>query len=160
MIWGTDNRRSISGTAVFLNGAPVCMRSGQQETTSLSTTEAELVAATQCAQDMLYEFRILTSIGLQVALPMTLEVDNGGTVDLANNWSIGGRTRHIEVQQYFVRELKEANLLQVIWTPGSEMSSDLFTKNLPGAIFEKHARKFVGEDKYFTNPQDASGRIG
>eukprot|EP00980_Cylindrotheca_fusiformis_P024838 scaffold12577_cov64-Cylindrotheca_fusiformis.AAC.1 len=60
-----DNRRSISGTSVFLNGAPVCMRSGQQQSTTLSTTEAELVAGVQCAQDMLYVYRILTSIGLK-----------------------------------------------------------------------------------------------
>jgi hypothetical protein len=35
-------------------------------------------------------------------LPMLLEMDNKGTVDLANNWSIGGHTRHIDVQQCFL----------------------------------------------------------
>jgi hypothetical protein len=28
---------------------------------------------------------------------MVLEVDNKGVVDLANNWSVGGCTRHISV---------------------------------------------------------------
>ena len=144
----TDSRKSISGTSVFLNEAPVCMRSGQQESTTLSTTESELVAGTQCAQDVLYVYKIMTSIGLKVKLPMILEIDNRGTVDLANNWSIGGRTRHIEVRQYFVRELKEAGLLQVKWISGDEMSSDLFTKNLPGNITQlkmiKLTRSFKG----------------
>jgi hypothetical protein len=31
---------------------------------------------------------------------MLLTMDNKGTVDLANNWSIGGCTRHVYVQQF------------------------------------------------------------
>ena len=30
-------------------------------------------------------------------LPMILEMDNKGAVDLASNWSIGGCTRHVDV---------------------------------------------------------------
>jgi hypothetical protein len=32
-----------------------------------------------------------------VKLPMVLKMDNQGAVYLANNWSIGDRTRHIDV---------------------------------------------------------------
>ena len=28
-------------------------------------------------------------------LPILLENDNKGAVDLANNWSLGGQTRHV-----------------------------------------------------------------
>ncbi len=34
---------------------------------------------------------------LLVKLLMIHEMDNKGAVDLANNWSIGGRTRHVYV---------------------------------------------------------------
>ena len=54
-------------------------------------TPLELDAAAECAQDMLFAKQIMESIGLQVKLPMVLEVDNKGTVDLINNWSVGGR---------------------------------------------------------------------
>jgi hypothetical protein len=63
-------------------------------------------AATNNAQDMLYTKRIIESLGLQVQLPMILEVDNKGAVDLVNNYSVGGRTRHVETRQYFLRQLK------------------------------------------------------
>ena len=53
----------------------------------LSVTEAETVAGVQCVQDMLYVKRLLESMGLLVELPMILEIDNSGAVDLANNWS-------------------------------------------------------------------------
>jgi hypothetical protein len=51
---------------------------------------------------MLYEMRVLESIGLKVQLPMVLEVDNKGVVDLANNWSVGGPTHHISVHVNFL----------------------------------------------------------
>lgn len=79
---------------------------------------------------------------------MQLQVDNKGAKDLCNNWSVGGRTRHIQVKQYFLRELKEAGILEVTWTSGEDMTSDIFTKNVTGPIFEKHIPKFVGEDEY------------
>jgi hypothetical protein len=73
-----------------------------QEMTTLSVTESEMVAAVSAAQDMLYEMRVLQSIGLKVQLPMVLEVDNKGVMDLANNWSVGGCTHHISVLVNFL----------------------------------------------------------
>ena len=48
---------------------------------------------------MLYVVRTIESLGLKVEKPMILQADNKGAVDLANNWSIGGRTWHIEVHE-------------------------------------------------------------
>jgi hypothetical protein len=96
---------------------------------------------------MLYNKRIIESLGLHVQFPMILEVDNKGAVDLVNNYSVGGRTRHVETRQYFLRQLKEENVIKVIWTPGELNSSDLYTKNLAREDFEKHTKAYVGDDK-------------
>ena len=57
--------------------------------TWLTVTEAEGAAGVTEAQDMLFMYNILKSLGLKVQLPMVLEMDNKGAVDLANSWSIG-----------------------------------------------------------------------
>ena len=62
---------------------------------------------------MISQKHLLKSMGLQVELPMILEVNNQGAVDLANNWSTGGRTRHVDVRQNFLHELKEDGTLIV-----------------------------------------------
>jgi len=95
-------------------------------------------------------------MGLKVKLPMILEMDNKGAVDLANNWSIGGRTRHVDVQQCFLRELKESKVMDICWIKGSENNVDAFTKNLDGPAFEKCIRTLVGQDvhmKSYTSEQ-------
>ena len=85
-------RRSVSGYATFLNGAVVMTKSKMQQSVSLSVTEAELVAATLFAQDMLFIIQVLESIELKVKKPMIFKVDNQSTKDLTNNLSVIGQT--------------------------------------------------------------------
>ncbi len=92
-----QTRKSISRYRVLSEGAPVMFKSSMQKSVALSVCEAEQTAGVLCAQDMLYVRHILESMGLKVKLLMILEMDNKGAVDLANNWSIGGRTRHVDV---------------------------------------------------------------
>jgi hypothetical protein len=132
-----ETRKSVSRNSTFLCVSPVIQRSTMQIIVVLLVTEAELFASTNNAQDMLYTKRIIESLGLHVQFPMILEVDNKGAVDLVNNYNVGGRTRHVEMRQYFMRQLKEENIIKVIWTPSELNSSDLYTNNLARADFEK-----------------------
>ena len=115
------------------------MKSAMQRIVAISVTEAELFAMTQCVQDMMFAMRIMNSLGLKVQLPMIIEVDNKGAVDIANNWSVGGRTKHVDTKQFFVRQLKEEGLIKVQWIAGKDNDADLYTKNLPGPDFRRHA---------------------
>ena len=74
-----------------------------QECVTLSVTEAELVAVTNCIQDMLYIQNVVESMGLKVKVQVKVEVDNKGAKDIINNWSVGGRTRHVGVRFNFLR---------------------------------------------------------
>ena len=47
-------RRSVSGYSAFLEEAPVTVKSTMQKIVALSVTEAEMVAAVQFVQDILY----------------------------------------------------------------------------------------------------------
>ncbi len=81
----TQTRKSISGYRVLLEGAPVMFKSSTQKAVALLVCEAEQSSGALCAQDMLYCKNVLESMGLKVKLPMLLEMDNKGAVDLANN---------------------------------------------------------------------------
>ena len=95
-------------------------------------------------------------LGLKAKLPMILEMDNMGAVDLPNNWSVGGRTRHVDVQQCFLRELTKSKVLDIRWIKGLENDADAFTKNLDDHASEKCIRTLVGQDvhmKSYTSEQ-------
>ena len=120
---------------VYLEIALMSAKGSVQNTVVLSVTEEKLMAAVSCAQNMLYARRIFTFLGLKVKLPMLLEIDNKGTVDLINNWSVGGITRHVETRKLFLREIKDQGIFQVSWIIDDDNEVDLFTKNLPGSLY-------------------------
>ena len=122
----------------------------------LSVTEAEIAAGVMVAQDMLYIYRLLESLELEVELPMVLEMDNSGAVDIANSWSVGGRTRHVDVRNNFLHELKDQGLLVIRHIAGELNDADIFTKNVTSAIFNRHVPLYVGPDEYISS-QDSSG---
>ena len=139
-----DSRKSVSGGVVYLNGAAVSCKSQGQKIVAQSTTEAELYAVNMVAQDMLYVKRLLESLELRVQLPMLLYCDNKGCVDLINNFSCGGRTRHVEARYLALRELK--NILKVVWISGDQNEADVFTKNLQGPLFNQHISHFMTDE--------------
>jgi hypothetical protein len=141
----TQTRQSVSGYVVYLEDAPTMHRSDTQKTVALLSCKAELNAAVLCAQDMMYHKNMLESIGLKVELPIILEMDNKGAVDLVNSFSVGGCMQHIDVKQCFLQELKEAKVLDVKWTPGSENEADIFTKILDGPLFKHYAELLLCE---------------
>ena len=117
-----------------------------QKSVTLSVIEAKLVAATQCAQDMHFAMRVLESMGLKVKKPMILKIHNKGAVDLTHNWNVGGRTRHVEVRQNVLRDLNRDGIILSKWIPGDNNSSDMFTENLGGPLFEKYITTYCGDD--------------
>jgi hypothetical protein len=128
----TQTRQSVSGYMIYLEDAPTMHRSATQKTVALSSCKAELNAAVLCMQDRIYQKNTLESIGLKVELPMILEMDNKGAVNLVNSFSVGGHTRNINIKQCFLRELKEAKVLVVKWIPGSENEADTSQRTLMG----------------------------
>jgi hypothetical protein len=121
-------------------------KSSTQKSIALSVCKAEQTLGVLCAQDMLYTKNILESMGLKVKLPMILEMDNKGAVNPANNWSVGGQTKHVDMRQCFLRELKESKIMDIHWIKGAENKADVFTKNLDGPAFIKCIKTLIGQD--------------
>ncbi len=71
---------------------------------------------------------------------------------------MGGQTRHVDVRQCFLRELKESKIMDIHWIKGSENDADVFTKNLNGPTFEKCIKTLVGQDAYMKTP--ATSELG
>ena len=122
--------------------------SATQKFVILSVTEAKIAAGVMVAQDMLYIYRSLESLKFKVELPMVLEMDNSGSVDMANSWSVSGRTRHMDVRNYFLRKLKDQGLLVIKHIPGDTNDANIFMKNVTAAVFNHHIPLYVGVDEY------------
>jgi hypothetical protein len=138
----SDTRKSVTGYCVYLEDAPITVKSGMQKIVALSVTEAETIAVVQCVQEMLYCKKVLESIGLKVELPMIINTDNQGAVDLINGWSTTGGTKHMDVRIMFLRELKEQDIIRVEWISTKDNEADIFTKNVDQLTLNNHIECF------------------
>ena len=138
-----SSRRSVNAGITYLDGAIVKQYSKMMPIVALSTTEAELYSAVITAQDMMFVYHVVVGLELKVKLPMILYCDNNGAVQLANNWSVGGRTRHVDIKQNFLRELKDNGLLKVEWMSGEDITPDMHTKNVSKILFDKYSKELV-----------------
>ncbi len=128
-------RRSTSGIVCVYMGGAISWSSQRQRSVALSTTEAEFVAASEAAKEIIWLSRLLNEITTLVAVPV-LKVDNMSALKLVKNPTFHKRSKHIEVRHYFVREKYEEGLLTVEHISGDSQVADIFTKPLQKNRFQ------------------------
>ncbi|UYV63705.1 hypothetical protein LAZ67_2005372 [Cordylochernes scorpioides] len=90
-----ETRRSTSGVVCKLAGGAISWLSQKQRSVSLSTTEAELVAASNTAKEVIWLNRLFSEISPLKEQPI-IKVDNASTIKLIKNPEFHKRTKHIE----------------------------------------------------------------
>ena len=156
----SDTRKSVSGFVIYLCGAVIAWRSKGQRSVSLSSTEAEYMAISEVATEILYVAGILQFLGIPLKYPITVNVDNIGAVYLAKNATTGNRTKHIDTRYHFVREYIEDGILKVLFVRSEENDADLFTKNLNTETFQKHCDSIGLKDEQSDSAFKMANRKG
>jgi hypothetical protein len=132
-----NNRKSVSGFVVFLNGVLVSWKSKQQEVIARSSTEAEYIALAAVCTEVIFIKQLLESINIGVKTPIKINVDNTGAIMLLENESISNRTKHIDVRVHFVRDLRDDKIINVEYVNTAFNLADPYTKNLTGNDFHR-----------------------
>lgn len=99
-----DDSRSTSGYVFLMSGGAVGWSSRKQPIVTLSTTEAEYVAAATCACQAIWMRRILKEIGHEQDEEMVLFCDNTSTIKLSQNAVMHGKSKHIRVRYHFLSQ--------------------------------------------------------
>jgi hypothetical protein len=92
-----DDRKSTSGYVFMLGTGAVSWSSKKQPVVTLSTTEAEFIAAASCACQGVWLRRILEKLGHVQGISTTIYCDNSSAIKLSKNPVLHGRSKHIDV---------------------------------------------------------------
>src|SRR5210317_2573153 len=87
-----DTRKSVTGYEVFFRDALIAWKSKQQESVTLSSTEAEYTALSKVVTMVIYIKQLLDFLEIKYVEPMKIFVDNTKANFLANNWVTSNRT--------------------------------------------------------------------
>ena len=99
-----DDRKITSGNAFFLGECLVAWSSRKQSSISLSTTEAEYIAAAECCTQILWMKQSLKEVQVEYNQPIPIYCDNTSAISISKNPVLHSTTKHIPIKYHFLRE--------------------------------------------------------
>ncbi|KAI3795101.1 hypothetical protein L1987_37746 [Smallanthus sonchifolius] len=132
----------------YLKGKPrlglwlVSWQCKKQSTVSVSTCEAEYIAAASGCSQILWIQQQLRDYGLNFT-GTPLFIDNNATMSITNNPVKHSKTKHIEIRHHFIRDCAEKYLIELVKVHTDDNLADLFTKAFDRSRFE-HLVNLIG----------------
>ena len=124
-----DSRKSTTGFVFTLGGTAISWGSNLQKVVALSTTEAEYVAMTEAAKEMIWLQTFMKELGQKCDMG-TLYSDSQSGIFLAKNPAFHSKTKHIQVKYHFIRHLLSDEQLKLEKICGSQNPADMLTKGV------------------------------
>eukprot|EP00253_Pinus_taeda_P009593 PITA_09593 len=108
--------------------------SKKQSVVALSTTEAEYMAATHASKEAVWLQRLCSSMGL-VQGAIGIDCDSQSAIFLAKNPAYHSKTKHIDVQYHFVRDMIEDKKVLLVKVDTLKNTTDALTKYVSSENF-------------------------
>ena len=109
---------------------------------SLSTAEAEYIAAGSCCTQLLWMKKLLDDYGIPQDT-MCVFCDNTSAINLSKNPVQYSKSTHIEIRYHFIRDLVEERVVCLEFIHTNNQKVDIFTKPLDGPRFESLHKTIV-----------------
>lgn len=140
-----ETRRSTTGFVIMYGGGPISWCSKRQPIVSLSSTEAEYIAASDCCKECLYLKSFISEL-TGISVKIMLNIDNQSSIQLIKTGSFSKRSKHIDVRFYFIHENYKKGNIDLKYCPSNIQIADMFTKPLSKEKFVFHCKNVVTND--------------
>ena len=145
--WARDKikRRSVTGYIGYLCGSPIVYRVCYQPTIALSSCQAEYLAMSDAAKEVLFFKNLFDEMSPSANLlyPIILHVDNSAALSLSTTLVTNKRTKHIDIRFHFLRELHSRGIILPTKIHTDLNKADLLTKPADETMFLRHRCHFV-----------------
>ena len=128
--------KSTSGYTFYFGMGGVSCASKKQPIVTLSSVEAEYVAATSIACQAVWMQRILRDLSQNQQEPITIFCDNSSAIAFSKNHVFHKRTKHIETRFHFIRELVNNKEVCLEFYRSEDQLVVIFTKRLANVTFQ------------------------
>lgn len=141
-----SDRKSINGWVFRVGGAPISWSSKKQSTVALSSTEAEIISASEACREAYSIKHLLMEIDPEyssIRPPITLFMDSRSAVDIAVNGGYRSKMKHLDVRSRFVEQAVREHIVKCVWIPTDSMIADVLTKPITGNLFKRLSSQLI-----------------
>ena len=136
-------KHSTSGWLVKWQSAAISWGSRKQKSIALSSCEAEIIALSEAAKDVVYLRKLVKGLDAPEPGPTQLASDSKSARDVSYNPEHHDRMKHVERRHYFVRDMVEAFELEVPFVRTHNNLADLLTKPMKNATRFRELRNAI-----------------
>lgn len=119
-----------------LGSGAISWSSKKQEVVALSTSEAEYIAATSAACQVVWLRRLVADFNQKPVGATEIFCDNRSTIAMTKKPAFHSRTKHIDVRYHYIRSLVFTGEIILKSCDTNEQAADIFTKSLSQAKHE------------------------
>jgi hypothetical protein len=143
-----EDKYSITGWVVYVNGTPLMWGSQKQTVVADSTCAAEFIAASALCRIFQHVQNMFHFFAFRCPTPYKLYTDSQASLNIATNFMRMGMIRHVAIQYHLVRCMAMAGDVDVIFCVTEDQIADLFTKTLIGGPYDRLSHRF-----YYLGPR-------
>uniref|UniRef100_A0A803PXN5 Retrovirus-related Pol polyprotein from transposon TNT 1-94-like beta-barrel domain-containing protein n=1 Tax=Cannabis sativa TaxID=3483 RepID=A0A803PXN5_CANSA len=130
-----DTKKSITSYCFQLTSCCINWKSQLQHVVALSTTEAEFMAITEAFKEATWIKGILQEISMLKG-KVSVFLDSQSAIHLSKNLIYHGRSKHIDIRMFWIRDKIESGEIELEKVPSDENPADAGTKVLPVSKFK------------------------
>ncbi len=130
---------------LFCNNAAFSWKCALARILALSTSEAELIAACACAQEVLFCRKLANELGFLQIAPTLLFEDNHGAICLTQHGHFKGRNKHLHLRWKFIKDCIDNDVLKLVPIASENMIADIGTAARPAPALKIASAAIYGD---------------
>ena len=140
-----EDMKSHTGGVITFGHGGIAYKSAKQKLVTKSSTEAELVGASDYLPSTLWVQHFLQAQGFPHVMSY-FEQDNQSAMRLERNGraSAGQRSRHINIRYFFITDRLDTDNITLRYCQTEHMLADFLSKPLQGNLFRKFRDVLLG----------------
>nr|GEU75336.1 putative retrotransposon protein [Tanacetum cinerariifolium] len=137
-----DDIKAQTSYVFILNGGAVDWKSSKQNTTAMSAIEAEYIAASEAAMEVVCIRKFISGLGIVPTInePNKVLCDNSVGLLIANKPRVQKGARHYYRRYHYVHECIKLGEINILKVNTDDNLADPFTKALSKGKLTQHAR--------------------
>ena len=145
-----DTRKSTIAYVFFFSGCAISWKSKLHSFITTSTNHSELVAAAMASREAKFLWKFFGALNIPIeggkadSGTIDLFADSMGVVSLSRNSILTSATKHMEIADFYVRELVARGIITVAHVPTEFMLADVLTKPLAKIKFFRLINAILG----------------